>query len=111
SGGKVIREWTTAGGKTAVLRDVGPAFELETTVTCRVIFCDSIVVFTPAPPSPGAIVPSFQAPPHIGSWKQGDVISLRLSLPRRIVETANAKLMACVGRDDDCEPQPLLPAP
>ena len=111
AGGKVVREWTAAGGKSAVLRDAGNAFELETTVACRAAFCESIVVFTPAPPNPGAIVPSFQSPARTGVWKEGDVVSLRLQLPRRIAETAGTQLLACVGRQDDCEQVTLLPPP
>ncbi len=109
AGGKVVREWSGPGGKTAVLRDTGNAYELETAVTCKAVFCDSIVVFTPAPPSPGATVPSFQAPTHAGAWRENDVVSLRLQLPRRVVETASARLMACIGRDGDCDMQVLLP--
>ena len=111
TGGKVLREWTAAAGQVGVLRDVGNAFELETAVTCKNDLCESIVVYTPPPPEPGAIIPTFQVLGLSGNWKRDDVMALRLLVPRRIVETAGTKLYACVGRDNDCDQQTLLPPP
>ena len=111
TGGKVTREWTPAAGKVALLRDVGNAFELETAVTCKAEFCDTILVFTPAPPAEGAAMPTYQAPPLTGRWQKNDVVALRLQLPRRIVEIAGTRLFACIGRDTDCTIETLLPPP
>ena len=95
----------------ARLRDVGNAFELETAVTCKAEFCDTILVFTPAPPAEGAAMPTYQAPPLTGRWQKNDVVALRLQLPRRIVEIAGTRLFACIGRDTDCTIETLLPPP
>lgn len=111
AGGKVIREWNAAPGQLGVLRDVGTAFELETAVTCQAEQCDSIIIYTPVPPTEGAIVPTFQVLPLSGSWKRNDVMAVRMSVPRRVVETTGTKLYACVGREGDCDQQTLLPPP
>jgi len=111
AGGKVVREWTAAAGKVAALRDAGNAYELETAVTCAKDSCDMIIAYTPAPPNEGATLPTFQTPPLLGHWQRGDVITLRLQLPRRIVEVPGTKLMACTGREGNCIQETLLPPP
>ncbi len=109
SGGKVVREWVAAGGKPALLRDVGTAFELETTAACDRPRCLSTVVFTPAPPEAGSIVPAFQMAPLRGLWRKGDLVSIRALLPRRAVETRDTVIYACVGSDDGCTETRLYP--
>jgi hypothetical protein len=111
SGGKVVREWTASSGRAALLRDIGTAFEIETSAVCHQPVCGSVSVFTPVPPLPGAILPSFQVAPADGSWHQDDVLPLRLLLPRRVVETDGVRLLACVGDAFSCEPETLYPPP
>jgi hypothetical protein len=110
-GGKVLREWTAAGGERGLVRDTGKAFEVESAATCQMDQCDTAVVYTPAPPTPGAIVPSFQAAPLVGSWSRGDMVRLRVQVPRAVVETPDTVLLVCVGHDTDCTQQQILPPP
>ncbi len=110
AGGKVVREWTSSAGRPALLRDIGTAYEIETSLPCRLPFCRTLLVYTPAPPMPGAIIPTFQMRPVTGIWREGDAVAIRLQVPRRVVETRGTRLMACVGSDADCAEEPLLPA-
>jgi hypothetical protein len=111
SGGKVVREWTASSGRAALLRDIGTAFEIETSAVCHQPMCGSVSVFTPVPPLPGAILPSFQVTPTDGTWHQDDVLPIRLLLPRRVVETDGVRLLACVGDAFTCAPETLYPPP
>ena len=111
SGGKVLREWNVAGGQVALLRDAGNVYELETAVTCKADRCYTIIAYTPAPPDTGAVIPTLQVLPLTGTWRRDDVIAIRLLVPRRVVETATARLLGCVGREGDCSVETLLPPP
>ena len=109
AGGKIVREWTVSGGKTAVLRDVGTAYELETIATCQQARCDTVTLFSPAPPATGAIVPTYQMAPMAGNWHQGDAVSLRATVPRRLIETTGTILQACIANDTQCDPETIYP--
>ena len=111
AGGKVVREWTAAGGRPALLRDVGTSYEVETAAECRLAICQSVIAFTPIPPTKGAISPTFQTPVLRGTWRQGDIVTLRLQLPRRLIETTGVKLLACIGSENDCPMDMLYPPP
>jgi hypothetical protein len=104
--GKVVREIPLQGGK-AVLRDAGTHYDLTVSLTCELAVCDSILFFTPIPPSPGAIVPTFQVPRIAGSWQQHDTAEAHVLLPRSLVETKGAQLIACFGLDTACRQQRL----
>lgn len=109
SGGKVVREWTSPAGRPALLRDTGNAFELETSLPCRRPLCNVLLAYTPAPPSAGATVPSFQVQPISGMWREGDTVALRLLLPRRVADARTTRLMGCIGIDEDCAEEALIP--
>ncbi len=110
-GGKVVREWNGAGGRNALLRDTGTAFELETTAQCNLPRCLSAILYTPAPPQTGAIVPAFQVAPLRGVWHKGDLVSLRALLPRRVIETEGTRLYACLGGEIACTEELIYPPP
>ena len=109
SGGKVLREWTSPAGRPALLRDTVTAFELETSLVCRRALCNTLLAYTPPPPARGAMIPTFQVVPIAGSWREGDTVALRLLLPRRVAETRGTRLVGCIGHDDDCAEEPLIP--
>ncbi len=111
SGGKVVREWTAAAGRPAVLRDVDNAYEIETYGQCQLAACDTVTIFTPAPPAAGAIMPTFQMAPLTGMWHRDDVIAIRILVPRRVIETAGTQLHVCAGPASECKPQVLFPPP
>jgi len=102
--GKVVREFPLQGGK-AVLRDAGTHYDMTVSLTCDLAVCDSILFFTPIPPSPGAIVPTFQVPRIAGSWQQHDAADAHVLLPRALVETKGAQLIACFGLENGCRQQ------
>jgi hypothetical protein len=102
--GKVVREFPLKGGK-AVLRDAGSHFDLDVSLTCGLAVCDSILIFTPIPPSPGAIVPTFQVPAINGTWQQNDVVEVHFPLPRSLVDTKGTELVTCFGLETACQQQ------
>jgi hypothetical protein len=106
--GKLVREWTVEGGQHAELRDAASHYELSLPMTCKLDFCNQVMVYTPLPPAAGAIVPPLSVPPITGSWQRNAVVDIHLQLPRYLVETKGAKLLGCIGRADSCEDQTLL---
>ena len=104
--GKVVREMPVKAGK-AVLRDAGTHYDLVAPLTCELAVCDAILVYTPIPPTPGAILPTFQVPEIKGSWQQNDTIQVHLALPRALAETKGAVLMTCVGLENSCQQEKL----
>ena len=105
--GSVVREWGPAPLR-AVLRDAKTHYDLSAVVTCKREYCSTVQVYTPEPPADGAVVPTFHVPRIDGSWQQKASIRLHVWLPRRVVESKGVRLMACVGRDADCDEQPML---
>jgi hypothetical protein len=104
--GKVVRELALTGGK-AVLRDAGTHYDLTVSLTCDLAYCDSVLIYTPIPPSPGAITPTFQVPRISGSWQQNDTTEVHLPLPRALVETKGTQLVTCFGLQNACHEQRL----
>lgn len=104
--GKVVREIEVAGGK-AVLRDAKTHYNLTLPLTCAVAYCDTVAIFTPVPPSPGSITPTFQIPQLSGSWHENDGIVVTVPLPRAVVETKGTRLVTCVGFQLSCQQQPI----
>jgi hypothetical protein len=45
-----------------------------------------------------------------GKWRQDETATLRLLVPRSVVDTKGVVLMACIGRGANCREQRLLPA-
>ncbi len=111
SAGKVVREWTGAGGKPAVLRDAGTSFEIEVGVECALPRCQSAILFTPPPPEAGAVVPTFQMAPLRGVWRKGEMVPLRAMVPRQAIESRGAVLLACAGNQDECPRVTVYPPP
>ena len=104
--GKEVRDIKVPGG-TAVLRDAKTHYNLTLPLTCALVYCDSVFIFTPVPPSPGSITPTFQIPQITGSWHANDSIVVTLPLPRAVVETKGTRLVTCVGLQYSCEQQPI----
>jgi hypothetical protein len=104
--GKVVREIEVGGGK-AVLRDAKTHYNLTLPLTCAVAYCDTVAIFTPVPPSPGSITPTFQIPQISGSWHENDSIVVTVPLPRAVVETKGTRLVTCVGFQLSCQQQPI----
>jgi hypothetical protein len=102
--GTVVRELDTPSGK-AVLRDVKTHYTLTIPLNCPFAYCDSILVFTPVPPSPGSITPTFQVPQITGRWHENDSIVIKIPLPRALVETKGTQLVTCVGLQQSCRQQ------
>ena len=104
--GKVVREFPLKAGK-AVLRDAGTHYDLTAPLLCDLAVCDTILIYTPIPPTPGGIVPTFQVPRIAGSWQQNDIFEIHVPLPRALVETKGAVLMTCVGLESSCRQERL----
>ncbi len=109
--GKLVRDWGMPGDAHATLRDAGTHYELSATVICQRASCNSVLVYTPPPPAPGAVLPTLRIMTIEGNWPQNAAIPVHLQLPRGVVDSSGTKLLACVGRDTDCDAQPLLPPP
>ena len=108
---KVVRQWTAAGDTPATLRDSGTAFEIEAAVECTLPRCLSAIVFTPPPPEPGSISPTYQMASLRGVWRKGEIVRLRAMLPRKAIETRGALVMACAGTADECPRVTIYPPP
>jgi hypothetical protein len=93
--GRVVRDWVLEADRHAVLRDAGTHYDLSQT-------------FTPMPPAEGAIAPTFWTAPRRGHWRAGEVVPLHVLLPRAVVETPGARLLACIGLDAQCPEVTIL---
>ena len=83
--GKVVQDWVVndQGSATtahATLRDAGAYDDLTIPVTCRREFCNSVMIYTPGPPAPGAIVPTLRILPIDGAWPLLDVNVTRVQV-------------------------------
>ena len=112
--GKVVQDWVVndqgnANTAHATLRDAGAYDDLTIPVACRREFCNSVMIYTPGPPAPGAIVPTLRILPINGAWRQNAIAMVHVQLPHAVVDTKGVKLMACIGQGTDCDEQQLLP--
>jgi hypothetical protein len=101
-----VREIPAPGGK-ALLRDAKTRYTLTIPLTCALAYCDSVLIFTPVPPTPGSITPTLQVPQITGRWHENDAITVTIPLPRALVETKGTQLMTCVGLQYSCRQQPI----
>ncbi len=107
--GRVVRDWVLPNSdRHATLRDAGSHYDLTATLACKLALCDQVFAYTPRSPVPGAIVPPFEMPPVQGQWAHDAVAELHVLLPRRVVETKGTRLLACIGRSQDCAEQLIL---
>ncbi len=106
--GRVVRDWVVEGGRRAVLRDAGTHYDLTIAIACPQAYCTTAAAYTPQAPNAGAIIPAFQVPAITGAWQEHEIANLHLLLPRRVIETAGTKLVACMGQGLDCQEQVLL---
>ncbi len=104
--GAVVREIAAPGGK-AVLRDAKTHYTLTIPLTCALAYCDSVLIYTPVPPSPGSITPTLQFRQTTGTWHQNDAFEVTVPLPRAVAETKGTQLMACVGLQYSCRQQAI----
>jgi hypothetical protein len=102
--GILVRELDTPGGK-AMLRDAKTHYTLTIPLHCPLAYCDSVQIFTPVPPSPGSVTPTFQVPQIAGRWHENDSITVTVPLPRALVETKGTQIVTCVGLQRSCQQQ------
>ena len=100
--GRVVRDWLLAGDRHAVLRDAGTHYDLSFSLPCGLGYCDISQAFTPLPPAEGAIAPTFRTAALRGHWRSGEQVAMHMLLPRAVVETPGARLVACVGLETQC---------
>jgi hypothetical protein len=105
----VVNDQGSVNPAHAILRDAGAYDDLTIPVACRREFCNSVMIYTPGPPAPGAIVPTLRILPINGAWRQNAIAMVHVQLPHAVVDTKGVKLMACIGQGTDCDEQQLLP--